>query len=158
MHYHMLGVNIGSLRVYKNSASGNSVVFSVDGNRGDQWYSAEYSLTGPEQFQVMMSKSTIFSRVMITLQGSFLRWRIKPIERLLIYWCFTKHQSVKWVINELFSFCICVVERVTQISIPITYSKTDTTLGSFDIQMKASLSTPKRNLDLIGLLPRPVSY
>nr|XP_058973356.1 MAM and LDL-receptor class A domain-containing protein 1-like isoform X1 [Pocillopora verrucosa] len=52
MHYHMLGVNIGSLRVYKNSASGNSVVFSVDGNRGDQWYSAEYSLTGPEQFQL----------------------------------------------------------------------------------------------------------
>ena len=72
MHYHMLGVNIGSLRVYKNSTSGNSVVFSVDGNKGDQWYSAEYSLTGPEQFQVMMSKSTIFSRVMIALQGSFL--------------------------------------------------------------------------------------
>nr|XP_058972703.1 MAM and LDL-receptor class A domain-containing protein 1-like [Pocillopora verrucosa] len=52
MHYHMLGVNIGSLRVYKNSTSGNSVVFSVDGNKGDQWYSAEYSLTGPEQFQL----------------------------------------------------------------------------------------------------------
>ena len=158
MHYHMLGVNIGSLRVYKNSASGNSVVFSVDGNRGDQWYSVEYSLTGPEQFQVMTSKSTIFSQVMITLQGSFLRWMIKPIERLLLYWCFTKHQSVKWVMNELFSLCIFVVERVTQISIPVTYSKTDTILGSFDIQMKASSLTPKRNLDLIGLLPRPVSY
>lgn len=52
MHFHMLGANIGSLRVYKNSASGNSVVFSVDGNKGDQWYSAEYSLTGPEQFQL----------------------------------------------------------------------------------------------------------
>ena len=51
----MLGSTMGSLKVYKKSASSNSVVFSINGNKGDQWYTAQTSLTGPEQFQVTTS-------------------------------------------------------------------------------------------------------
>jgi len=49
----MLGTAMGTLKVYKNSGSTSTEVFSVNGNQGDQWYVAQTSLTGPEQFQVM---------------------------------------------------------------------------------------------------------
>ena len=110
------------------------------------------AVSGNDEHKYALFPSHVnFTRILSSLKD-------KTHRAPLIYWCFTKHQSAKWFISELFSFCICVVERVTQISIPITYSKTDTILGSFDIKMKTSSSTPKRNLDLIWLLPRPVSY
>ena len=55
-HFHMLGFSMGSLKVYKKSASTSTEVFSVNGNRGDQWYMAQTSLTGPEEFQVTMKR------------------------------------------------------------------------------------------------------
>lgn len=51
-HFHMLGTDIDSLNAYKNSGSGRTVIFSVSGNQGDLWYSAQASLTGTEQFRV----------------------------------------------------------------------------------------------------------
>lgn len=51
-HFHMLGTSMGSLKVYKNSGSTNTEVFSINGNQGDRWYMAQTSLTGPEQFQI----------------------------------------------------------------------------------------------------------
>ena len=56
MHYHMLGTSMGSLKVHKRSGSSSSVVFTINGNQGSQWYMAQTSLTGPEQFQVMTKK------------------------------------------------------------------------------------------------------
>lgn len=52
----MLGTSMGSLKVYKNLALTSTEVFSVNGNRGDQWYIAQTSLTGPEQFQVTIKR------------------------------------------------------------------------------------------------------
>ena len=52
-HFHMLGATMGSLKVYKNSVSSNTEVFSISGNQGDRWYMAQTPLTGPEQFQVI---------------------------------------------------------------------------------------------------------
>ena len=51
-HFHMLGTDIDSLNAYKNSGSRRTVIFSVSGNQGDLWYSAQASLTGTEQFRV----------------------------------------------------------------------------------------------------------
>lgn len=51
-HFHMLGTDIDSLNAYKKSGSRRTVIFSVSGNQGDLWYSAQASLTGTEQFRV----------------------------------------------------------------------------------------------------------
>ena len=52
LHLHMLGTSMGSLNAYKNSGSRRTKIFSFSGNRGDQWYTVQSSLTGAEQFQV----------------------------------------------------------------------------------------------------------
>ena len=52
LHLHMLGTSMGSLNAYKNSRSRRTKIFSFSGNRGDQWYTVQSSLTGAEQFQV----------------------------------------------------------------------------------------------------------
>ena len=53
MHFHMLGTNIGSLNVYKIAGSSKTTVLSTSGNKGDQWYLIQTSLTGSGQFQVI---------------------------------------------------------------------------------------------------------
>ena len=53
-HFHMLGITMGSLKVYQNSGSTLTEVFSLNGNQGDRWYMAQTSLTGPDTFQVMI--------------------------------------------------------------------------------------------------------
>lgn len=52
LHFHMLGTNIGSLNAYKLSGSRKTAVFSISGNKGDQWYEVHASLTGDETFKV----------------------------------------------------------------------------------------------------------
>ncbi|XP_068697308.1 uncharacterized protein [Montipora foliosa] len=52
LHFHMLGTDIDSLNAYKNSGSQKTVIFSTSGNKGDQWYTAQTSLTGTEQFRI----------------------------------------------------------------------------------------------------------
>lgn len=55
-HFHMLGTTMGSLKVYKKSSSTRTEVFSINGNQGDQWYMAQISLTGAEEFQVIRKR------------------------------------------------------------------------------------------------------
>ncbi|CAH3027830.1 unnamed protein product, partial [Porites evermanni] len=52
MHFHMMGTDIGSLNVYKITASSRTTVLSTSGNKGDKWYMAQSSLTGSEQFKI----------------------------------------------------------------------------------------------------------
>lgn len=68
-HFHMLGIAMGSLKVYKNSASSNTEVFSVNGNQGDGWYMAQTSVTGSGQFQVI--KENFFSVFMLRKRANF---------------------------------------------------------------------------------------
>lgn len=63
-HFHMLGAAMGSLKAYKNSGSSSTEVFSINGNQGDRWYMAQTSLTGPEQFQVMIKR--LFDQIFTT--------------------------------------------------------------------------------------------
>ena len=51
--YHMYGDSMGSLNVIIKSKSGSeSVIWSMAGNRGDQWIYANKTITSPTKFQV----------------------------------------------------------------------------------------------------------
>lgn len=62
MHFHMMGQDIGSLNVYKITGSSKTTVLTTSGNKGDQWYMAQSSLTGSEQFQVI--KNSLFNKTL----------------------------------------------------------------------------------------------
>lgn len=98
-HFHMLGTDIDSLNAYKKSGSRRTVIFSVSGNQGDLWYSAQASLTGTEQFRVNWSvfkqTSNLFTLLQSCIHVTSRKIYLRPVRetpcRICLCWGITLH-------------------------------------------------------------------
>lgn len=61
--YHMYGSGIGTLNVYVVTSSGNKTVWSLSGNQGNAWNSAQVAVTSNVQYNVSTCTNTVYIRV-----------------------------------------------------------------------------------------------
>lgn len=59
----MYGSGIGTLNVYVVTSSGNKTVWSLSGNQGNAWNSAQVAVTSNVQYNVRTCTNTVYIRV-----------------------------------------------------------------------------------------------